>query len=112
MNKLPELKAILRENKIKGWSHFSKPQLVDLLKENNLLPEPEPEKVVKEIDPKWERLRSIRKAPRPVTLTDVKTGEELTFSSIYKASKHINHSPRTITFWNGKVWNNMYKVCV
>ena len=34
---LQKLKDILGENNIKGRSHFSKPEIIELLKEKNLL---------------------------------------------------------------------------
>ena len=90
MTKLSELREILRTSKIRGYSHYDKKQLIVLLGEKGLLPEelPKPVKVkeVKEIDPKYQRLVGIRTNPRSVILKNVKTGEEQSFSSIYKAS--------------------------
>ena len=63
--KLPELRALLKENKIKGYSHYSKPQLVALLNSKGLLPEEIPKpptrllRCIKEIDPRYEHLRKI-----------------------------------------------------
>ena len=37
MPMLQKLKDILRENDIKGRSHFNKPEIIELLTENNLL---------------------------------------------------------------------------
>ena len=114
MTKLSELREILRTSKIRGYSHYDKKQLIVLLGEKGLLPEelPKPVKVkeVKEIDPKYQRLVGIRTNPRSVILKNVKTGEEQSFSSIYKASRFIKHSPRTITFWDGKIWNDLYEI--
>ena len=50
--------------------------------------------------------------PRKVSLEDVETGEIKTFPSIYKAGKFIDQSPETILYWDGKVWNNKYKINV
>lgn len=107
--KLPELREILRQNKIKGYSHYNKKQLVELLKGKGLLPEepPKPEKPKKEIDP-----RCTRTNPKRVVLKNIETGDELTFSSIYKASQFINKPAAIITFWNGRVWNNKYEIRV
>ena len=114
MVKLPELREILRQNKIKGCSHYNKKQLIELLKGKGLLPEepPKPEKPKKEIDPRFTRLMTIRTNPKQVVLKNVETGNEITFPSIYKASQFINKSPRIITFWDGRVWNNMYEISV
>ena len=112
--KLPELREILRQNKIKGYSHYNKKQLVELLKGKGLLPEepPKPEKPKKEIDPRFIKLNTIRTNPKRVALKNIETGDILTFPSIYKASRFINTSPRIITFWNGRVWNNKYEIRV
>ena len=112
MLKLPELRAILRENKIKGYSHYNKKQLIKLLREKELLPEELPPPPKKEIDPKFARLRTIRTNPKRVVLKDIESGDEIIFPSIYRASRFINHSPRIITFWNGRVWKDKYEIKV
>ena len=60
----------------------------------------------------YDRLKTIRKNPKKVMLEDIETGEIKTFSSIYKASKFIEQAPQTITYWDGRVWNNKYKVLI
>jgi len=114
--KLPELKAIFKKNKIKGFAYYNKPQIVEILRERNLLPAeepqppPEPERQANDADPKHRKLREIRRNPKEVTMTDTTTGEELVFPSIYKASRHMKTSPRIITFWNGRIWKNRYEI--
>jgi len=111
-NKLPQLRQILTDNKIKGYSHYNKPQLVELLRERQLLPL-EVEKLTKpkkEIDPRFERLRTIRNNSKHVVLKDIVTEEEFKFSSIYRAGQFINKAPRTITFWGGRIWNKKYLI--
>ena len=110
--KLPELREILRQNKIKGYSHYNKKELVELLREKGLLPaeQPKPEKPKKEIDPRFKRLKTIRTNPKRVVLKSVETGDKITFPSIYKAAKSINQSPRIVKFWNGTVWNKKYEI--
>ena len=112
--KLPELKEILRQNNLKGYSHYGKKQLVTLLSGKGLLPyeEPKPIKVKSPVDPKYARLENIRTSPKRVVLKSIKTDEEFVFSSIYKAAKFIDRSPRIITFWNGRVWNSKYTVTI
>ena len=96
------------------YSHYDKKQLIALLRGKGLLPDEPPKPVkakeVKEINPKYQRLVGIRTNPRSVILKNVNTGEELSFSSIYKASRFIKHSPRTITFWDGRIWNELYEI--
>ena len=50
--------------------------------------------------------------PRKVSLENVETGEIKTFPSTYKAGRFIDQSSETIVYWNGKVWNNKYKIKV
>ena len=112
MIKLSELKEILYENKIKGYSHYTKKQLIEFLKEREMMPKekPKPENPKKEIDPKYARLATIKNNPRRVTLKDIETEEELEFPSIYKAAQFLKRNPNLILFWNGRVWNNLYEI--
>ena len=109
MIKLSELREILVTNQIKSKMHYDKKQLIVLLGEKGLLPS-KPEKVKKEINPKFEKLAAIRTNPKQVIFKNVETGDTITFSSIYKASKFIDRSPRIITFWNNRVWDNKYEI--
>ena len=63
-------------------------------------------------DVNYDRLKTIRKNPKKVMLKDIETGEIKTFPSIYKASKFIEQAPQTITYWDGRFWNNKYKVLI
>ena len=106
-----ELKTLLKENKIHFYSYWDKKRLIALANENNLLPKIELEKE-KSKDVKYDRLKTIKQNPRKVMLEDIETGEIKTFPSIYKAGKFIDQSPITITYWNGGVWNNKFKVAI
>ena len=66
----------------------------------------------KKKDVTYDRLKTIRKNPKKVMLEYIETGEIKTFPSIYKASKFIEQAPQTITYWDGRVWNNKYKVLI
>ena len=74
MIKLSELKEILYANKIRGDSHYTKKQLIELLKERQLMQKekPKPEKPKKDIDPKFARLATIKFNPKRVTLKILK----------------------------------------
>ena len=76
MVKLSELREILHKNKIRGYLHYDKKQLIVLLREEGLLPDepPKPVKVKEEIDSKYEKLRTIRNNPKQVFLKSVETG--------------------------------------
>ena len=70
MISLTELKAMIKENKIRGHLHYNKSELVDVLVKRGLLPEtikittisslPERENTKKEITPKYNLLKHIR----------------------------------------------------
>ena len=48
-------------------------------------------KKVKSIDPKYERLRLIRKKPVTLRLTNVETGEVIEYNSLYKVIRETRH---------------------
>ena len=91
------------------YSYWDKKQLKDLVKTHGLLPE-ELRKKERSKDPKFDRLKTIMHNPRKVSHEDVETGEIKTVPSTYKAGKFIDDSPKTIVYWNGKVWRNKYKI--
>jgi hypothetical protein len=109
MLKLPELKKIMRDNKIKGSSYMNKPEIIALLLENGIIFE-EKQDVEREIDPKYEFIRFIRNNPKSVEIRDLETDEITTYSSIYKASRALCCSTKVITSNNGKVWKNKYDI--
>ena len=67
MISLTELRAMLKENKIRGYLHYNKSELVDVLVKRVLLPDtmniasitslPEPENTKKEINPKYNYIK-------------------------------------------------------
>ena len=104
-----ELKTLLKENKIHFYTYWDKKKLTALTNEHDLLPKPELEKE-KSKDVKYDRLKMIKHNPKKVMLEDIETGEIKTFPSIFKAAKFIDQAPQTITYWNGGVWKNKYKL--
>ena len=58
---------ILKANEIRGYSHYTKSKLIDLLVKRGLIPEKhgknKQEKMIKNLDPKYNFLRQIRKNP-------------------------------------------------
>ena len=110
---IEELKTLLKENKIRFYAYWDKKKLVDLANEHDLLPKPKPEKE-KSKNVKYDRLKTVRHNPRKVMLEDIETGEIKTFPSIYKASKFIDISPYTISYWGDRnvAWYNKYKIVV
>ena len=85
MRSLTELRAMLKENKIRGYPHYSKSELVDVLVKRGLLPETikiititsltEREDTKKEINPKYNFLNYIRHSPKKVEIQDMEMGE-------------------------------------
>ena len=96
---MTELRAMLKENKIRGYLHYNKSELVDVLVKRGLLPEiikiktitslSEREDTKKEINPKHNFLKHIRNSPKKVEIRDIETGEIIVYSSMYKAAKDI-----------------------
>ena len=108
---IKELKTLLKENKIHFYIYWDKKKLTALANEHDLLPKPELEKE-KSKDVKYDRLKTIKQNPKKVMLEDIETGEIKTFPSIYKAAKFTDKAPQTITYWDGGVWKNKYKVLI
>ena len=119
---MTELRAILNENKIRGYLHYNKSELVDVLVKRRLLAEtmnittitslPEREDTKKEINPKYNFHKCIRNSPKKVEIRDMETGEIIVYSSIYKAAKRFNQQSRLISTYDGKVWRNRYAIKV
>ena len=70
-----QLKEILKENQIKGYSHYHKLKLIDLLHKRGLIPEKyETNKQVKaKKDSKYNFLRERHSHPKKVEIHDLKT---------------------------------------
>ena len=71
MTSLTELRAMLKENKIRWYLHYSKSELFDVLVKIGLLPEtitslPERQNTKKKINPKYNFLKHIRNSPKKV----------------------------------------------
>ena len=102
MISLTELRAMLKEYKIRGYLHYNKSDLVDVLVKRGLLPGtmnittitslPERENTKKEINPKYNFLKHMRNSQKKVDIQDMETSEIIIYSSIYKAAKKCNQS--------------------
>ena len=122
MISLTELRAMLKENKIRGYLHYNKSELVDVLVKRGLLPETmkittitslsERENTKKEINPNYNFLKHIHNSPKKVGIHDMETGEIAIYPSMYKAAKRFIQQPRLISTHNGKVWRNRYDIKV
>ena len=122
MISLRELRAMLKENNIRGCLHYSKPELVDVLVKRGLIPEinkittstslPERKDTKKEINPKYNFLKHIHNSPKKVEIQDMEIGEIIVYSSMYKAAKRFNQQSRLIYAYDGIVWRNRYAIKV
>ena len=122
MISLTELRPTLKENKIRGYLHYKKSELVDLLVKRGLLPEtikittttslPERENTKIEINPKYNFLKHIRNSPKKAKIQDMETGEIIIYSFMYKAAQTFNQQSRLISAYDGKVWRNRYAIKV
>ena len=91
---------MLKKNKIRGYLHYKKSELIDLLIKRGLLRDtmtitaitslPERENTKKEINPEYNCLKHICNSPKKVEIRDIETGEIIVYSSMYKAAKTFN----------------------
>ena len=122
MISLTELRAMLNENKIRGYLRYNKSELVDVLVKRGLLPDimnmttitslPERENTKKERNHKYNFLKHLRNSPKKVEIQDMETGEIIIYFSMYKAAKRFNQQSRLISTYDGKVWRNRYAIKV
>ena len=113
MISLTELRAMLKENKIRRYLHYNKSELVDVLVKRGLLPDtmsittitslPERENTKKEINPRYNFLKHIRNSPKKVEIQDMETDEVIIYYSMYKAAKRFNQQSRLISTYDEKV---------
>ena len=99
---MTELREMLKDNKIRGYLHSNKSELVDVLVKRGLLPGtmnittisslPKRENTKKEINSKYNFLKHIRNSPKKVVIQDMETGEIIIYSSWYKAARHLVNS--------------------
>ena len=100
MISLRELRAMLKENNIRGCLHYNKPELVDVLVKRELISQiikittstsvPERKDTKKERNPKYNFLKHIRNSSKKVEIHDMETGAIIVYSSMYKAAKRFN----------------------
>ena len=117
MISLTELRATLKRNKIRGYLHYNKSELIDVLIKRGLLPEtitslPERENSKKEINPTYNFQKHIRNSPKKVEIRDIERDEIIVYSSMYKATKTFNQQPRLISAYDGKEWRIRYVIKV
>ena len=107
---LPELKQMMRDNQLKGWSTKNKPEILKLLHEKGLVSDEALVKPVKVISPNYEFAKCKRLNPKKITIIDLNTGVETEYPSVYRASKTIGVAPTTIARCYGKTLKGKYEI--
>ena len=79
------------------------PEIIKITTSTSL---PERKDTKKERNPKYNFLKHIRNSPKKVEIQDMKSGEIIVYSSMYKAAKRFNQQSRLIYAYDGKVWRN------
>ena len=97
---------MLKEKKIRGYLHYNKSELIDVLIKRGLLPETinittitsqtERENTKKERNPKYNFLNDIRNNPKKFEIRDIEMDKISVYSSMYKAAKTFNQQSRLI----------------
>ena len=110
MISLTELRAMLKKNKIRGYLHYNKSELIDVLIKKGLLPENinvtsitslhVRENTQKEINPKYNFLKHISNSPKKVDIRDIETDETIVYFSMYKNAKTFNQQSRLISAYD------------
>ena len=116
MTTYAKLKEILKANEIRGYSHYIKSKLIDLLVKRGLIPEKhgknKQEIARKDIDPKYNFLRQIRSNTRKVEIHDLEADKVVLYPSIYEAALALDQNPGIIGMYNGKIWRSRYAIKV
>ena len=102
MIRLTELRAMLKKNKIRGYLHYNKSELSDVLVKIGLLSEtinittitslPERENTKKEINPKYNFLKHICNSPKKVEFRDMETMKLLYILLCIRLIRHLINS--------------------
>ena len=98
-----QLREILKQNQIKGYSHDIKSKLIDLLIKKWVIPEKydanKQVKAKKDIDPNYIYLRQIHSNPKMVEIHDLETDKFILYPSIYKAALALEQNPGVSGKW-------------
>ena len=66
--------------------------------------------MIKDLDPKYNFLRQIRKHSKTVQIHGLETDKFDFYPSLYKAALAWDQNPGVIGMYNGKVWRNRYAI--
>ena len=70
------------------------------------------EKIIKDIDPKYNFLKQIRNNQKKVKIHDLETDKVVLYPFIYKAALAVDQNTGVIGMHNGKVWSNRFAIKV
>ena len=105
---------MMRDNGIIGVTLMNKPEMLQKLNNFGLVPDEAfiVEKKKKTAVKKKVKVKvdCIRNNPIKVLVTDVETGLDTVYSSIYKCSREVGCSTTQIFLMNGQVLRNKYKI--
>ena len=116
MISLTELRAILKENKIRGYLHYNKSELADVIVKRGLLPDKyetnKQVKAKKDIAHKYNFLREGYSHRKKVEIHDLETDKVTLYPSIHKVALIWDQNTGVICMYNGKVWRKRYGIKV
>ena len=110
---LPELKQMMRDNGIIGVTLMNKPKMLQRLHNLGLVPaealivKKEKKTTVTQVKVKVD---CNRYKPKKVLVTDIETGLETVYPSIYQSSRALGCSKTQLFLKNGQVLNKRYKI--
>ena len=122
---LPELKALMKQHNIPIKPHSNKPDIVEVLKQQGILPENYVNGLRRCTAPARKVSTSSTQTPKrlaaqTVELTDMDDGSVTIYPSLYKAAKFLGTYNNNISKHNGFTYsvydangvNKIYKICV
>jgi L-rhamnose mutarotase len=113
---LPELKSLMKKHNIKGYSVMNKPEMKSLLVEREIIPKEaltlKPVETRRDVDPKYEFTKTIRKNPKQVIVRDNETDVFKVYPSMYKASKVLGCAAVKVGKHDGQLLGGRYHIII
>ena len=103
-----DLLKIAKEHNLRGCVNYTKPQLINRLRGEGLLPEGVNENDKDEN--RYKFINKIRESGMIVEVQNVVNGEFKTYPSIYACAKALGANPGSIRFSNGRLYGSTYKI--
>ena len=93
---MKDLRKLMKENGIKGSWSMLKQELIDVLREKELIPKQEPE--VKLQSAHESKPKDTRNNAREVVVENIETGKITSYPSLYSAGKALRRSSTGVFF--------------